>query len=167
MQGTLRQETGAIQGRTNQLETAVLQAFGAEKRRLLELFGFYQILHADTWGGQQSAIAYALLSSTIEVAKEGKFSALHVHALTQRAGLAIGRFEFTGNSDVLQAALRDYDEAVEEQDNLPALYAGLLHVRRGLLDAYTARDKQEFTAALHLITKGSNHIGVGDSMTNE
>jgi hypothetical protein len=159
-EGTLQQETGAIQGRTNQLEAVALQAFGAEKRRLLELFGFYQILHADAWGGgQQPAIAYSILSSTLEAAKEGKFSALHVHALTQRAGIAIGRFESTGNSEVLQVAVRDCNEAVEEQDNLPALYAGLLHVRRGLLDAYTARDRKEFTAALHIIAKGSNYVG--------
>jgi hypothetical protein len=157
-EGTLKQERVAIGARTNQLETAVLQAFGAEKRALLELFGFYQILHADTWGRQQSAIAYSILSSTIEAAKEGKFSALHVHALTQRAMFPIGRFESTGNSDVLRAAIRDSNEAVEEQSNLSAFYAGLLHVRKGLLDAYAARDKKEFTAALHLIMKGSNHI---------
>ncbi len=161
-EGTLKQERGAIEARTNQLETAVLQAFGTEKRRLCELFGFYQIVLAFAWSGQQPAIASALLSSTIEAAKEGKFSALHVHARTARAGIAITRFESTLNCEVLQAAIRDYSEAVEEQDNLPALYAGLLYVRRGLLDAYTARDRKAFTAALHLITKGSNHISVAD-----
>jgi hypothetical protein len=158
-EGPLKQEIGAIQERINQLEAAALQAFGAEKRTLLELFGFYQIVHAHAWSGQQQALAYALLSSTIEAAKEGQFSALHMYALTQRAGIAIGRFESTGNRDVLEAALRDFNDAVKEQSHLSALYAGLLHVRKGLLDAYTASDRQAFTAALHLIAKGSNHIG--------
>ncbi len=162
-EGTLQQEAGAIGTRTNQLETAVLQAKDHEKRQLLELFGFYQILHADTWRGQQPAIASSLLSSTIESAKEGRFSALHVYALTQRAGIAIARFESTGSSEVLQTAIRDTNLAVEELDHLPTLYAGLLHVRKGLLSAYTARGRKEFTAALHGVEKGSNHIGVGDS----
>jgi hypothetical protein len=158
--GPIKQERGAIQERTNRLEAAALQAFGAEKRTLLELFGFYQLLHADAWGGeQQLAMASSLLSSTIERAKESQFSALLVLALTQRGLLPIARFETTLNRDFLQAASRDYNEALKEQSRLPALYAGLLLVRRGLLDAYTACDKQAFTAALHQIAKGSKHIG--------
>ena len=158
--GPLKHEVVAIQERVNHLEEAVVwQAFGAEKKDLLELFGLYQIVHADAWVGQQAAICYSILSSTIEAAKEGNFSALHVYALTQRAGLAIGRFESTGNSDILQVAVRDYNEAVEERANLSAFYVGLLHVRKGLLDAYTARDRKAFTVALHGIAKGSNYIG--------
>ncbi len=119
----------------------------------------FLIVVAFAWSGQQPAIAYSLLSSPIEAAKEGKFSALYVHALTLRAGLAMGRFEVTRNSSVLQAAVRDTHSAEEEQDQLPALYTGLLYVRRGLLSAYMARDKKAFTTALHVVTKGSNHIG--------
>src|SRR5579864_3765203 len=74
-EGPLRQEAVTIEVRTNQLQAVALQASGAEKRRVLELLGFYQILCADAWGGQQSARGYSILSSTIEVAKEGKFSA--------------------------------------------------------------------------------------------
>ena len=162
-EGTLKHERDTIQARVNQLEADVLRASGDEKRRLSELFGFYQLVLASAWGGQQPAIASALLSSTIEMAKEGKFPALYVHALTLRAGLAIGRFESTLNRDVLEPAIRDTSSALKEQDNLPALYTGLLYVRRGLLDAYTARDWKAFTAALHEIAKGSNYIGAGDS----
>ena len=159
-EGSLKQDAGAIEARTNQLEAAALQAKGREKRRLFELFGFYQIVLAFAMSGQQQALASALLSSTIEAAKEGQFSELHVHARTARAGIAMGRFEASRNSEVLQVAVRDTNAAVEEQDDLPALYAGLLHVGKGLLDAYTARDRKAFTTALHLITKGSKHIGV-------
>jgi hypothetical protein len=162
-EGTLQQETGAIGARTNQLETAVLQAFGAEKRQLFELFGFYQVLYADTWRGQQPAITSSLLSSCISAAKEEQFSALHVYALTQRAGIAIASFESTLNREVLQVAMKDFNDAAKEQSSLEPLHAGLLSVRRGLLDAYTARDRQAFTAALHLVAKVSNHISVGDS----
>ncbi len=161
--GTLKHERGAIEARTNQLETAVLQASGDEKGRLSELFGFYQIVLAFAWVGQQPAIAYALLSSTIEIAREGKCSALLVHALLQRAEIAIGRFESTLNRQFLLPAMRDTHLAGEEQDHLPALYAGLLYVRRGRLSAYMACDRKAFTAALHLIMKGSNHIGATDN----
>ena len=63
--GTLKHERGAIEARTNQLETAVLQASGAEKRTLAELFGFYQLILASACGGQQPTIVSALLSSTV------------------------------------------------------------------------------------------------------
>ena len=161
--GSLQQAMVAIQERTNHLETVALQASGAEKRAMLELFGFYQILHAGAWNGLQPAIGYSLLSSTVEIAKEEEFSALLVLALTQRAGLAMGRFESTLNRQVLQVAVRDYNEAVKEQSHLSAFYAGLLNIRKGVLDAYTASDKKEFTAALHLIEKGSNSIGAAPS----
>ena len=158
--GTLMQEVSEIKVITNQLGTNAFQSFGAEKRALLELFCFYQLLYADPWtGGHQPAIAYSILSSTIEIAKEEKFSALYVYALTQRAGLVIAPFKVTGNSKVLEVAAKDYHDAVQEQGNLAAFYVGLLHIRKGCLDAYAARDKKEFTAALRLITKGSNHIG--------
>ena len=68
----------------------------------------------------------------------------------------MGRFELTRDQAcVLAAALRDIKQAVKEQDHLDALYAGLLYVRRGLLDAYTARDKKEFTCG-----SSFNHEGV-------
>ena len=71
----------------------------------------------------------------------------------------MGRFEVKRLSLVLEPALRDIEQAGEEREHLPALYAGLLDVSRGRLYAYTARDKKAFTTALHLITKGSYHIG--------
>ena len=158
-EGLLQQERGAIEARTNQLETAVLQASGDEKRTLAELFGFCQIVLAEAVSGQQSAIANALLSSTIEMAKEGKFSALYVYALLQRARRAIGRFEFTLHCQFLQPAVRDINLVGEEQYQLPALYRGLLYVRCGLLSAYMAHDKKAFTTALYEVAKGSNSIG--------
>ena len=64
--------------------------------------------------------------------------------------------------EFLLPAMRDTRLAAEEQDHLPALYAGLLYVRRGRLSAYMACDRKAFTEAIHLITKGSNHIGATD-----
>ena len=161
--GTLRHERGAIEARTNQLETAVLQASGAEKRTLAELFGFYQLILASACGGQQPTIASALLSSTVAHAKEEKFKALLVYASLQRAEIAMSRFECTLNRQCLRLAQRDLHLAREEQDHLPALSAGLLEVQRGRLCAYMAESRQAFTSALHFITKGSNQIGVGDA----
>jgi hypothetical protein len=159
-EGSLKQERGAIEARTNQLEQASLQASGIEKRQLLELFGFYQIVLACACGDEQrSAIASAFLSAAIETAKEGRFKALLVYARVVRAERAMGRFEGTRQASLLEEARRDISLAVEEQSGIPALYAGLLHVQKGLLDAYTARDKQAFAVALHEITKGSSHIG--------
>jgi tetratricopeptide (TPR) repeat protein len=157
--GTLKQERAAIEERANHLEAGAGLSCVALKGRLLELLGFYQIVLAEAFRGHQQALASALLSSTIEIAKEEQFSLLHVYARTVRAGIAMGRFEVKRLSLVLEPAIRDIKQAGEERDHLPALYAGLLDVRRGLLDAYTARDKKAFTTALHLITKGSYHIG--------
>ncbi len=160
--GTLKHERGAIEARTHQLEAAALEASGPEKRRLLELFGFYQIILAAALRGHQQALVCALLSSTIELAKEGDFPALLVSARIARAGRAMARFESTGNREVLQAAVRDINAALEEQDALPALYAGLLEVSRGRLSAYTAESRKAFTTALHAITKGSRSIGMSN-----
>ena len=90
--GTLKPERGAIEARTNQLETTVLQASGDEKRTLSELLGFYQITLAEAWGGQQPIIASALLSSTVARAKEEKFKSLLVYGLILRAEIAMSRF---------------------------------------------------------------------------
>jgi hypothetical protein len=159
-EGSLKQERGAIEARTDQLEAAMLRASGPEKRQLLELLGFYQIGLACACGdGQSLAIASALLSAAIETAKEGRFKSLLVYARVVRAERAMGRFEETRQASLLEEARRDISLAVEEQSGIPALYAGLLHVQKGLLDAYTARDKQAFAVALHEITKGSSHIG--------
>jgi hypothetical protein len=161
-EGTLKQERGAIGNRINQLEAAALQAKGNEKKQLLELLGFYHVIHADTWRGQQPSIVSALLSSSIEIAKQEKLPELLVYALIQRAGIAIGRFESTGHASVLRSALRDMRSAIEEQNNLPALYTGLLYVRCGFLDAYVANDRKAFTAALYVIAEGSSSIGRAD-----
>ncbi len=161
-EGTLKQERGAIGTRIHQLDAAALQAKGHEKQQLLELLGFYHIVHADTWRGEPASIVHALFSSSIEIAKQEKLSALLVYALMQRAGIAIARYESTGNASVLRSALRDMRSAIEEQGNLPALYTGLLYVRCGLLDAYMANEKKAFTAALYVIAEGSSSIGRAD-----
>jgi hypothetical protein len=158
--GTIQQEAFAIQERTSRLEAVAFQAFGKEKKTLLELFGFYQILHADVWGGRKLEKSYNILSSAIETARQGKLSTLLVHTLTQRAGTVLGRFETTKDPGSIQTAIDDYAKAVQEKDQLSPFYSGLLDVRRGLLDAYLARDNKEFTDALQCITQGSNQIGL-------
>ena len=158
-EGNLKQERAAIEERANHLEAEAGLSCVARRGRLLELLGFYHIVLAEAFRGHQQALASALLSSTIEIAKAEGFSLLHMYARTVRAGIAMSRFEVKRLSLVLEPALRDIKQAGEERDHLPALYAGLLDVRRGRLYAYTARDKKAFTTALHLITKGSYHIG--------
>jgi hypothetical protein len=157
--GTLQQEAFAIQERTSRLEAVAFQAFGQEKKTLYELFGFYQILNADVWG-EQPARAYTILSSAIEIARQEQLSSLLAHALTQRAGTVLGRFETVSDPRSMQTAIDDYAQAVQEKDKLSPFYSGLLDVRRGLLDAYIARDNQEFTNALRVITQGSKQIGL-------
>jgi hypothetical protein len=51
--GTIQQEAGAIQERIDRLEAASFHESREEKKALVELFGFYQILQAETyvWGG--------------------------------------------------------------------------------------------------------------------
>jgi hypothetical protein len=155
-EGTLKQERGAIEARINRLEATVLQTFDTEKRQMLELLGFYQVIHADTWRGQQPSIVYALILSALEIAQQERFPALLVYALILRAGLAISRFELTLKSEILECAIRDIYVALDEQDKLEAIYAGLLYLVKGLLDAYTAYDRQSFASALHLMTRVSN-----------
>ncbi len=159
-EGTLQQAAVAIQQRTNRLMWSCLHGFGKGKSTKLELFIFYQMLHADVWWiKQEPATAYDILSSAVERARQEKLSALHAHALTQRAGIVLGRFETTKDPGSIQTAIDDYNNAAEQQDKLSPFYCGLLQVRKGLADAYIARDNEEFTKALHLITRGSAQIG--------
>jgi hypothetical protein len=159
--GTLQQEALAIQERTSRLEAVSFQTIGPEKKTLLELFGFYQILHADVyiWGGQHMERASTILSSTVERARQEKLSHLFTHALTERAGIVRGLFEMTRDQISIQSAIDDYAVALQERDKLSPLYCGLLDVRRGLADAYIARDNKAFTDALHVMRLGSNQIG--------
>ena len=158
-EGTLLQSAGAIEQRTNQLMLSSLHATGREKSTEIELFICYQILHADVLIRQKSAIAYDILSSAVERARQEKLPALHAHALTQRAGIVLGLFETTKDPRSIQTAIDDYNNAAEQKDKLSPFYCGLLQVRKGLADAYVARDNAEFGSALHLITQGSGRIG--------
>jgi tetratricopeptide (TPR) repeat protein len=159
--GTIQEEEGAIQERTRRLEAVSFQTGGEEKMTLIELFGFYQILQADvyTWDGQTER-ASTLLSSTVEIARQEKLFHLFTHALTQRAGTVLGRFETTRDPGSIQTAIDDYKSALQESDKLSPLYCGLLNMRSGLADAYLARDTKAFTDALQRITQGSNQIGL-------
>ena len=72
--GTLEQERAAIEERANHLEVGAGLSCVARRGRLLELLGFYHIVLAEAFRGHQQALASALLSSTIEIAKEEGFS---------------------------------------------------------------------------------------------
>src|SRR5262249_20081775 len=91
-QGTLNQEATTIQARTRQLGDAAFNAFSQEKKKLFELFGFYQILHADALWKNKPAKGYDILSSTIEIARQEALPMLYVHALSQRAGIVESKF---------------------------------------------------------------------------
>jgi hypothetical protein len=159
--GLIEDSYDAIQERTHRLEAEAFQARGEEKPTLTELLGFYQILQAETsiWDGHMER-ADTLLSATIERARQEKLPHLFAHALTERAGNALGRFETTRDQISIQTAIDDYQSALQERDKLSPLYCGLLDVRRGLADAYIARDNKEFDHAQSRITQGSNQIGL-------
>jgi hypothetical protein len=159
--GTIQEEERAIQERIDRLEALAFQATGQEKKTLIELFGFYQVLQAEmsVWDGQ-TAKAYTILSSIIERARQEKFSHLFAHALTERAGILLGIFEMTKDPRTMQTAVDDYKTALQEREKLSPLYCGLLDVRSGLADAYRARDNEEFTDALYLMRLGSSQIGL-------
>ncbi len=77
--GSIKDAEGAIQERTSHLEAVAFQVTGLERKTLLELFGFYQILQANTyvWGGQM-ARASTILSSAVERARQGELSDLFI-----------------------------------------------------------------------------------------
>jgi tetratricopeptide (TPR) repeat protein len=159
--GSIQEEEGAIQERIDRLEVEAFQATSQEKKTLIELFGFYQVLQAEmsVWDGQM-AKAYTILSSTIERARQEKLSHLFAHALTGRAGILLGRFETVSDPGTLQTAVNDYKMALQERERLSPLYCGLLDIRRGLADAYRARDNEEFTDALSIMRLGSSQVGL-------
>ncbi len=159
--GTIQEEEGAIQERIDQLEALAFQATGQEEKTLIELFGFYQVLQAEmrVWDGQM-AKAYTILSSTIERARQEKLPHLFAHALTERAGILLGRFEMTRDPGTLQTAVNDCRVALQEKERLSPFYCGLLDIRRGLADAYRARDNEEWTRALYVMRFGSSQVGL-------
>jgi transcriptional regulator with XRE-family HTH domain len=158
-QGTLNQEAMTIQERTSQLGEAAFHAFGQEKVTLLELFGYYQILHADALWKQKPARGYDILSSTIEIARQEALPMLYVHALSQRAGIVEGKFAVTKDPSSIQTAIDDYTNAVQERKRLSSSYWSLFEVRKGVADAYIARDQTEFLTAIRLISQGASQIG--------
>jgi hypothetical protein len=159
-QGTLNQEATTIQERTRRLGDAAFNAFGQEKKKLLELFGFYQILHADALWKQKPARGYDILSSTIELARQEAFPVLYVHALSQRSGIVFGKFEVTKDARSIQTAIDDYANAAQERGRLPSWYSGLFDGRKSVVDARFARDQTEFLNAIRLMSHGASQIGV-------
>jgi transcriptional regulator with XRE-family HTH domain len=158
-QGTLNQEATTIQERTRQLGDAAFNAFGQEKKKLFELFGFYQILHADALWKDKPARGYDILSSTIEIARQEALPLLYVHALSQRAGIVENKFEVTKDPRSIQTASDDYANAVQERKGLSSSYSSLFEIRKGAVDAYIARDQTEFLSAIRLMSHGANQIG--------
>jgi hypothetical protein len=120
--GTIKQEEYSIQERTRRLEFEAFQSRGERKKNLIELFGFYQILQAETyiWDGNVER-ASTILSSTIEIARQEKLSHLFTHALMERAGILLGRFEMTRDPESIQTAIDDYKTALQETGNTEIL----------------------------------------------
>ena len=84
---------------------------------------------------------------------------LLVHALSQRASIVVDRFETTKDPGSIQTAVDDYVNAAQETDKLSSSYRSLFEVRKGVVDAYVARDQTEFLNAIRLISQGSKRIG--------
>src|SRR5579859_5102989 len=84
---------------------------------------------------------------------------LLVHALSQRASIVVDRFETTKDPGSIQTAVDDYVNAAQETDKLSSSYRSLFEVRKGVVDAYVARDQTEFLNAIRLISQGAKQIG--------
>jgi len=156
--GTIQQSATAIRERTSCLEVAAFQTFGIEKRKLVELLIYYQLLSANLWSDSNKAKAYYTLSTAVDLARQENICPLLVHTLTQRSEMVQGNFETTRNVSTIRSAYDDCLMADQRKANLPGLYLGLMQVRKGLLDAYVARDGGEFLDALNTLEAGSKHI---------
>jgi hypothetical protein len=157
--GTIQQSATAIRERTSRLEVVSFQTFGADKKALVELLIYYQLLSANLWSDSDNkARAYYTFSATIELARQENLSTLLVHTLAARSEMVQGNFEKTHDVSTIKSAHDDCLMADQYKRNLPGFHLGLMQVRKGLLDAYVAGDGGEFLNALNTLEVGSKHI---------
>jgi tetratricopeptide (TPR) repeat protein len=158
-QGTTYKAVKDIRNRLRSLERATLYSFSPEKAQMTELLCGYQMLAADVAAEQMPGAANQILTHTVSLSQEVGLYNTYAHALRQRAGASIDTFEQTRNYDVLTGALTDFQAAEAIQSRVSPFYQGMVNIRRGLVYAYLAKDKGEFTRGLNIIDQASKQIG--------
>ena len=157
--GTTFRVAKDIRSRVGALENTALYS-GGNRSNVINLLCEYQVLAADVVGEQDPASAAVLLGKTVTLSYQEKQYNLYVHALRQRAQTGISQFELSGDHSVLTQSLADFQATDTVQKNASPFYQGLVNVRKGLVYAYTARDKGEFTTALNLIDSAGKQINL-------
>jgi len=158
--GTTYRLAKDIRARVSILEKASLYAGSAEDRtQLVDLLCGYQILAADVVGEQDPASSATLLSQTIKLAQQEKLNNFYVHALRQRAQSHISMYEVSRDQVALNQAIEDFAATEQVSKGISPFYLGLVNVRKGLVLAYSATTKQDFTAALKVLDSSSSQIG--------
>ncbi len=155
--GTTYKVAKDIRMRVNQLEKAALYA-ATNRNRFIELLCGYQILAADVVAEQNPAAAASLLGQTVVLAKQERLQNFYVHALRQRAQTGISQFELTRDPAPLKRSFLDFQATEQVERGVSTFYQGLVNVRKGLVYAYTAPDKNKFTAALKIIDSAYNLV---------
>ncbi len=155
--GTTYKVAKDIRTRVNTLEKAALYAT-ANRSELIDLLCGYQILAADVVAEQHPGAAASLLGQTVTLAKQEGLNNFYVHALRQRAQTGISQFELTRNPATLRQSLTDFQATEAIQGGVSGFYQGLVNVKRGLVYAYTAKDKTQFKTALTIIDAAYNQV---------
>ncbi len=144
-----------VSRRIDNLQRASFLAFGEEKTTLVELHIGYLFLLADLKDGNPDPMTIA-----IDIAEAENIASRLAYSLTQRAGYWTERYLTTKNAFFASRAIDDYTRAEQEKRQLAPVHFGHVQIRKGVLDAYTARDKEEFNTALKMIDSGAKQIGV-------
>ncbi len=156
--GTTYKVAKDIRTRVNTLEKAALYAT-SNRGELIDLLCGYQILAADVVAEQNPGAAASLLGQTVTLSKQEGLNNFYVHALRQRAQTGISQFELTRNPATLKQSLADFQATEQVKGGVSPFYQGLVNVRKGLVYAYTASDKSQFTAALKIIDSAYDMVG--------
>lgn len=155
--GTTYQYAKEIKKRVNSLEHAAL--YTPDKAPLIDLLCSYQVLAADVVGEQSLSAATHILNQAVMLSKQENLPNLYVHALRQRAQTGISVFERTRDLGALTQSLADFQATEAAQGKVSSFYQGLVDVRKGLVYAYTARDRGEFNTALKILDAAGKQIG--------
>jgi tetratricopeptide (TPR) repeat protein len=155
--GTTYQYAKDIKKRVSSLEHAAL--YSPNKAPLVDLLCSYQVLAADVVGEQNPNAAAKILNQTVLLSKQENLPNLYVHALRQRAQTGISVFERTRDFSMLSQSLTDFQATETTRGKVSSFYQGLVDVRKGLVYAYTARDRSEFGSALKILDAAGKQIG--------
>jgi tetratricopeptide (TPR) repeat protein len=158
-QGTTYKVAKDIKKRVHALEHAFFHSQSRERPEITRLLCEYQLLTADMEAEQTPIAALPILTQTLTLSKEEKLYNISAHALRQRAGASIDMFEQMRDQSVLRHAVADFQAFETIQGKVSPFYQGMVDIRRGLVSAYLAQDKNDFNAGLAIIDNSSKQIG--------